>query len=455
MMSVIAPSSTPTAGPLVLAMSSSSTRQPSALEYHHAEPSAGPDVQLAGDEVAVEVGAGVVAPAAELVGIARRAAGGAAHRDRSRAARRAARRRAGRRRWARSRPASRAAGSVCSSSSPSSSQCNVCAAQSTKYSRRRCSSQTRLSPQPSVNVPTRVISIGSPRPAVPACVARHHGRCRSGSSRAGFPGRPGRVRRRLPALPTRGEPHGSEHRRHLRDGRRARCPTKPALVVRASDGDEVRLTFAELDARVNQLAHALAELGVGAGDHVGCHLYDGNQYVETTLAAVQAARRAGERELPLRRRGAGLPVRQRRPEGGRHRARPRGPGRRAPRPGSNGRARCSWPTSATRPRWPSSPTTAPDVGERSPDDRYGLWTGGTTGHAQGRDVAPRGHLPLGDRRRRQPGARHRAGRATSTTWPPGSRRARPSRGRSPVPADARRRLLARSSRRCCRGRTRC
>src|SRR4051812_36506349 len=62
-------------------------------------------------------------------------------------------------------------------------------------------------------------------------------------------------------------------------------PDETALVVRASDGDEVRLTYAELDARVNRLAQVLAELGVGIGDHVGCHLYDGNQYIETTLAA--------------------------------------------------------------------------------------------------------------------------------------------------------------------------
>ena len=65
----------------------------------------------------------------------------------------------------------------------------------------------------------------------------------------------------------------------------ATVPDKPALVVRASGGQELRLTFAELDARANQLAHALAALGIGAGDHAGCHLYDGNQYVETTLAA--------------------------------------------------------------------------------------------------------------------------------------------------------------------------
>ena len=56
-------------------------------------------------------------------------------------------------------------------------------------------------------------------------------------------------------------------------------------MVRATAGHEVRLTFAELDARANRLAHALASMGIGPGDHVGCHLYDGNQYVEAYLAA--------------------------------------------------------------------------------------------------------------------------------------------------------------------------
>src|SRR5665213_871711 len=62
-------------------------------------------------------------------------------------------------------------------------------------------------------------------------------------------------------------------------------PDAPALVVRSTAGDEVRLTFAELDARANRLAHAFLDHGIGPGDHIGCHLYDGNQFVEATLAA--------------------------------------------------------------------------------------------------------------------------------------------------------------------------
>src|SRR5262245_28741720 len=66
----------------------------------------------------------------------------------------------------------------------------------------------------------------------------------------------------------------------------ATVPDNLALVVRSGDGTkERRYTSSELEARVNQLAHALLELGVGTGDHVGCHLYDGNEYVEVVLAS--------------------------------------------------------------------------------------------------------------------------------------------------------------------------
>ncbi|MGD0526721.1 MAG: AMP-binding protein, partial [Polyangiaceae bacterium] len=56
-------------------------------------------------------------------------------------------------------------------------------------------------------------------------------------------------------------------------------PDRMALV----SGDQ-RFTFAELDARANRLANALRELGVGAGDHVGLNLYNGNQFLEAALA---------------------------------------------------------------------------------------------------------------------------------------------------------------------------
>src|SRR5215471_6447716 len=44
------------------------------------------------------------------------------------------------------------------------------------------------------------------------------------------------------------------------------------------------LTYRELDERATRLAHGLASLGVGAGDHVGCYLHTGVEYLETMLA---------------------------------------------------------------------------------------------------------------------------------------------------------------------------
>ena len=69
--SVDCPSTSMTTGPLVLPMSSSSSRQPSAAENHHDAPGRGPDVQRAGDEVARAVGVGVVGAPVHAVGIGR------------------------------------------------------------------------------------------------------------------------------------------------------------------------------------------------------------------------------------------------------------------------------------------------------------------------------------------------------------------------------------------------
>ncbi|MFF5209436.1 acyl-CoA synthetase [Streptosporangium sp. NPDC000396] len=48
-----------------------------------------------------------------------------------------------------------------------------------------------------------------------------------------------------------------------------------------------RLTYAELDAHANRLAHYLADKGVRAGQHVGIHLYNGIEYVAGMLAALK------------------------------------------------------------------------------------------------------------------------------------------------------------------------
>jgi acyl-CoA synthetase (AMP-forming)/AMP-acid ligase II len=47
---------------------------------------------------------------------------------------------------------------------------------------------------------------------------------------------------------------------------------------------ERHLTYAALDARANRLAHGLAALGVEAGEHVACYLHTSVEYLETLLA---------------------------------------------------------------------------------------------------------------------------------------------------------------------------
>jgi len=47
------------------------------------------------------------------------------------------------------------------------------------------------------------------------------------------------------------------------------------------------LTYSELDKRANRLAHHFTSVGIGAGDHVGCHLMNGTEYVETMLALLK------------------------------------------------------------------------------------------------------------------------------------------------------------------------
>ena len=56
-------------------------------------------------------------------------------------------------------------------------------------------------------------------------------------------------------------------------------PDREALVC-----GERRLTYAELEARANRLAHHLSGAGVGAGDHVGVQLYNCTEYVEAMIA---------------------------------------------------------------------------------------------------------------------------------------------------------------------------
>ena len=57
-------------------------------------------------------------------------------------------------------------------------------------------------------------------------------------------------------------------------------PNRSAVV-----SGPVELTYAELDARANRLAHFLAERGIGPGQHIGLHLWNGHEFLEAMLAA--------------------------------------------------------------------------------------------------------------------------------------------------------------------------
>jgi acyl-CoA synthetase (AMP-forming)/AMP-acid ligase II len=59
-------------------------------------------------------------------------------------------------------------------------------------------------------------------------------------------------------------------------------PDKEALVC-----GNTRHTFAQLDARANQLAHVFAARGIGAGDHIGLHLFNSAEFCEVMLAAMK------------------------------------------------------------------------------------------------------------------------------------------------------------------------
>ncbi len=58
---------------------------------------------------------------------------------------------------------------------------------------------------------------------------------------------------------------------------------RPALVTGGADDPTRRWTYAELDARANRVANHLAAEGVGPGDRVGVHLFNSGDFVETML----------------------------------------------------------------------------------------------------------------------------------------------------------------------------
>ncbi|KUM73234.1 acyl-CoA synthetase [Streptomyces curacoi] len=67
-------------------------------------------------------------------------------------------------------------------------------------------------------------------------------------------------------------------------------PGREALVYidHPGTGAERRLTYAELDAAANRIGHHLLDSGVRPGEHVGLHLYNGVEYLQTVLGCLKA-----------------------------------------------------------------------------------------------------------------------------------------------------------------------
>ncbi|WP_328315327.1 acyl-CoA synthetase [Streptomyces sp. NBC_00442] len=67
-------------------------------------------------------------------------------------------------------------------------------------------------------------------------------------------------------------------------------PDREALVYvdHPGTGAERRLTYRQLDTAANRLAHHLIEAGLKPGEHLGLHLYNGVEYLQTVLAALKA-----------------------------------------------------------------------------------------------------------------------------------------------------------------------
>ncbi|MFJ9623951.1 acyl-CoA synthetase [Streptomyces sp. NPDC101181] len=67
-------------------------------------------------------------------------------------------------------------------------------------------------------------------------------------------------------------------------------PDREALLYidHPGTGAERRLTYAELDSAANRIAHHLIDAGVRPGEHLGLHLYNGVEYLQTVLGALKA-----------------------------------------------------------------------------------------------------------------------------------------------------------------------
>ncbi|MEU6616289.1 acyl-CoA synthetase [Streptomyces parvus] len=172
-------------------------------------------------------------------------------------------------------------------------------------------------------------------------------------------------------------------------------PDREALlyVDHPGTGAERRLTYAELDAAANRVAHHLLDAGIRPGEHLGLHLYNGVEYLQTVLGALKARivpvnvnYRYVEEELVYLYRDADLaalvfdgefdePVAA---------AAPQAPGlRHLVRVGTSAAKAAPGPPAVPFTEAEASGSPARGFTPRSADDQFIIYTGGTTGMPKG------------------------------------------------------------------------
>ncbi|MFI2084686.1 acyl-CoA synthetase [Streptomyces rubiginosohelvolus] len=172
-------------------------------------------------------------------------------------------------------------------------------------------------------------------------------------------------------------------------------PDREALlyVDHPGTGAERRLTYAELDTAANRIAHHLIDAGIRPGEHLGLHLYNGVEYLQTVLGALKARivpvnvnYRYVEEELVYLYRDADLAALVFDGEFDERvaAAAPQAPGlRHLVRVGAA--ATAAGPGPAAVPFAEAEASGSPDRGfaRRSADDQFIIYTGGTTGMPKG------------------------------------------------------------------------
>ncbi|MGW8984728.1 acyl-CoA synthetase [Streptomyces parvus] len=172
-------------------------------------------------------------------------------------------------------------------------------------------------------------------------------------------------------------------------------PDREALlyVDHPGTGAERRLTYAELDAAANRIAHHLIDAGIRPGEHLGLHLYNGVEYLQTVLGALKARivpvnvnYRYVEEELVYLYRDADLAALVFDGEFDERvaAAAPQAPGlRHLVRVGPS--AATAAPVPPAVPFTEAEASGSPDRGftPRSADDQFIIYTGGTTGMPKG------------------------------------------------------------------------